>query len=240
MKVLLVNEHQLLQNLLHIALERKEGIEIVGEFLRGEEALAAVGETAPDLVILGMALPDVDGLTLTVQILKRAPGTQLLAVTSQKESQYLVPFLLLGGRGYMSQYPSDEEFYRAVDAVMAGGVYLSGSGETVLDEMCAQLEHLKRQAAAARDPKAADDLSSGESAGPALPLYPGRELSDRERQILHLYVNGYKSSEIAGILYLSVNTVETHKKRVKEKLQLTRKADLTQYAKQHGLFEDWD
>ena len=69
-----------------------------------------------------------------------------------------------------------------------------------------------------------------------LPVYD----PERERQVLHLYVNGYKSSEIGGILYMSVNTVETHKKRIKEKLNLTRKADLLAYAMENGLFEDWD
>lgn len=230
MDILLVNEHQLLLNLLHIALERKPGVRIAGEFLKGEDALAALEKGCPDLVILGMQLPDMDGVTLTEQILRRAGAVRILAVTDQKEERYLLPFLLAGGRGYMSRYLSDEEFYRAVEEVMAGKIYLSAAGNSFLDSVCQQLQELLA-------------LVSGKPAGKegkkpgALPC---RELSDRERQILHLYVNGYSSSEIGSILYMSVNTVETYKKRVKEKLQMNRKADLTQYAREHGLLEDWD
>jgi len=233
MKVLLVNEHQLLQNLLHIALTRREDVEIVGEFLRGEEALAAVGEVCPDLVIMGMQLPDMDGLMLVEQIQKKKADVRFLAVTSRKEEQYLVTFLLMGGQGYMSQYPSDEAFYRAMDEVMAGRVYLNETGIAVLDTVAAQLQAWRAQAAG-------ETTSVAAVADRKRQVHLHHALSERECQVLHLYVNGYSSSEIGSILYMSVNTVETHKKRIKEKLQLTKKADLMQYAKQNGLFEDWD
>jgi DNA-binding NarL/FixJ family response regulator len=230
MKVLLVNEHQLLQNMLHIALERRKDVRIVGEYLEGAAACEAADREDPDLVILGMQLPDMNGITLTERLRAQSEDRRILAVTGEKEERFLIPFLLAGGRGYMSRYPSDEEFYRALSDVQAGRIYLNGNGIRVLADTCRQLLAV-RELAACRE-------ILREEAGEM--LFSGRELSDREKQVLHLYVNGYSSSEIGDVLYMSVNTVETHKKRIKEKLQLSRKADLMRYAKQKGLFEDWD
>ncbi len=233
MRVVLISEQQLLQNMLHIALERKGDMEIVGEYLEGKAALKALAEMdeerRPDLVIQGLQLPDMAGLQVTLQLRQMMPEVRILAVTSLSENGYLVPFLLLGGNGYINQYSSDEEFYQAMDEVMKGRICLSKSGTTVLEETCAHLLAMKEIVQCREVVKEKQTT----------PQYPC-PLSEREKQVLHLYVNGYKSSEIGSILYMSVNTVETHKKRVKEKLNLTRKADLTAYAKQNGLFEDWD
>lgn len=230
MKVLLINEHPLLQNLLHIALKRREEMEIVGEYLEGEAALRAAEREKPDLVILGLKLPDMGGIALTGRLHESLPGLKLLAVTDQEESRFLIPFLLAGGHGYMSRYPSDEEFYRAIFEVMAGRIYLNGEGISVLADTCRQLLAVK-ELAACKEVLAEEAREK---------LFSKRELSDREKQVLHLYVNGYSSSEIGDILYMSVNTVETHKKRIKEKLHMTKKPDLMQYAKQNGLFRDWE
>lgn len=234
MKVLLINEHQLLQNLLHIALERKTGIQIVGEYLEGKAALKALGELndddKPELVILGLKLPDMEGVVLTSLIHRMIPEARILAVTGQPEERYLIPFLLLGGSGYLSQYPSDEEFYEIVEDVMAGRIYLNPKGISVLEETCRQLSEMKELVLSREVVKEENQPR----------ILARKQLSEREKQVLHLYVNGYKSSEIGGILFMSVNTVETHKKRIKEKLNLTRKADLMTYAKENDLFEDWD
>lgn len=230
MKVLLINEHPLLQNLLHIALKRKKEMEIIGEYREGEAAFAAAVRAEPELVILGLKLPDMSGVSLAERLHKSLPGLKLLAVTDQEESRFLIPFLLAGGHGYMSRYPSDEEFYRAISDVMDGRIYLNGHGISVLADTCKQLLAVK-ELAACREVLTEEAREK---------MFSKRELSDREKQVLHLYVNGYSSSEIGDILYMSVNTVETHKKRIKEKLHMTRKTDLMQYAKQKGLFYDWE
>ncbi len=234
MRVLLINEHTLQQNLLRIALEQKTGIKIIGEYLEGRPALRMLAELEhsekPDLVIQGIRLPDIDGLTLTQQLRQLVPAGRILVVTGQEESCYLIPFLLWGGHGYLNSYTSDEEFYQAVEAVMDGRIFLTEDGNHVLEETCQRLTDIK-MAVMSREviPETPDPAA-----------FPVRRLSEREKQVLHLFVNGYKSSEIGSILYMSANTVETHKKRIKEKLNLTRKAELTAYAKENGLFEDWD
>ena len=234
MKIVLISEQQLLQNMLHIALERRNDVEIVGEYLEGKAALKAFSEMEekdrPDLVIQGLKLADMDGIALTEQLRIQFPQLRILAVTGQSESRSLIPFLLAGGHGYLSQYPSDEEFYQAIDDVMSGRIYLNQTGLLMLEETCSHLSSL-RDTVVQREvlPEGSQPCSLASC-----------HLSEREKQVLHLYVNGYKSSEIGGILYMSVNTVETHKKRIKEKLNLTRKADLLTYAMEHGLFEDWD
>ena len=234
MRVLLINEHQLLQNLLHIALERKTGIQIVGEYQEGKAALKALSElndeNKPDLVILGLKLPDMEGVVLTSLIHRMMPEVRILAVTGQPEERYLIPFLLLGGSGYLSQYPSDEEFYEAGEEVLAGRIYLNQKGISVLEETCHRLSEMKELVRSREVVKEENQPR----------LLARKQLSEREKQVLHLYVNGYSSSEIGSILYMSVNTVETHKKRIKEKLNLTRKADLMVYARENDLFEDWD
>ena len=230
----MINEHQLLQNLLHIALERKTGIQIVGEYQEGKAALKALSElndeNKPDLVILGLKLPDMEGVVLTSLIHRMMPEVRILAVTGQPEERYLIPFLLLGGSGYLSQYPSDEEFYEAVEDVLAGRIYLNQKGISVLEETCHRLSEMKELVRSREVVKEENQPR----------LLARKQLSEREKQVLHLYVNGYSSSEIGSILYMSVNTVETHKKRIKEKLNLTRKADLMVYARENDLFEDWD
>ncbi len=233
MRILLISEQQLLHNMLRIALERRNDVEIVGEYLEGKAALKALAEMEedrrPDLVIQGLQLPDMAGLQMTLQLRQMMPEVRILAVTSLSENGYLVPFLLLGGHGYLNQYSSDEEFYQTMDEVMKGKICLSESGTAVLEETCARLLSMKEIVLRR-------EIVKEEQTSPKYPC----PLSEREKQVLHLYVNGYKSSEIGNILYMSVNTVETHKKRIKEKLDLTRKADLMAYAKQNGLFEDWD
>ena len=234
MKIVLISEQQLLQNMLHIALERRSDVEIVGEYLEGKAALKALAEMAekdrPDLVIHGLKLADMDGIALTEQLRSQFPPVRVLAVTGQSESRSLIPFLLVGGHGYLSQYSSDEDFYQAIDDVMSGRIYLNQAGLLMLEETCSHLSSL-------RDTVVYREVFP-EGSQPRTLM--GCHLSERERQVLHLYVNGYKSTEIGGILYMSVNTVETHKKRIKDKLNLTRKADLLTYAMEHGLFEDWD
>ena len=234
MRILLISEQQLLHNMLRIALERKQDMEIVGEYLEGKAALKALAEmeegSRPELVIQGLQLSDMDGVALTEQLRMQLPKARILVVTGQAEERKLIPFLLLGGHGYLSQYSSDEEFYQAIEDVMSGRIYLDQAGSDVLEETCQRLSAL-RELVIHRE-VLQEETQPGS--------YLVRQLSERERQVLHLYVNGYKSSEIGQILYMSVNTVETHKKRIKEKLNLTRKADLLTYAMENGLFEDWD
>ena len=238
MRIVLISEQLLLQNMLRIALGRRNNVEIVGEYLEGKAALKALSEMEdeqrPELVIQGLQLPDMDGVALTEQLRLLVPKTRILAVTGQSELQRLIPFLLSGGHGYLNQYSSDEEFHQAIEDVMSGRIYLNQMGTAALEDTCQRLSVLR------------DRVISREVLPETIPgksdfyHFSGRQLSERERQVLHLYVNGYKSSEIGGILFMSVNTVETHKKRIKEKLGLTRKADLLTYAMEHGLFEDWD
>ena len=233
MRIVLISEQQLLQNMLHIALERRNDVEIVGEYLEGKAALKALSEMEdeqrPELVIQGLDLPDMAGLQMTLQLRQMMPDVRIIAVTRLAEEEYLVLFLMLGGHGYLNQYSSDEEFYQTMDEVMRGRICLSESGTAVLEETCNRLISMKEIVQRR-------EVVKEETTALKLPC----PLSEREKQVLHLFVNGYKSSEIGNILYMSVNTVETHKKRIKEKLNLTRKADLLAYAMEQGLFEDWD
>jgi len=238
MRIVLISEQLLLQNMLRIALGRRNDVEIVGEYLEGKAALKALSEMEPEqrpqLVIQGLQLSDMDGVALTEQLRMMVPKARILAVTGQPQLQQLIPFLLSGGHGYLNKYSSDEEFHQAIEDVMGGRIYLNEMGTAALEDTCQRLSVLR------------DRVINRDVLSETLPEesnfyhFSGHRLSERERQVLHLYVNGYKSSEIGGILFMSVNTVETHKKRIKEKLGLTRKADLLTYAMAHDLFEDWD
>ena len=151
----------------------------------------------------------------------------------KRDIHYICFHYELDGKSYpddLGQTMPFEEFYQAIDDVMSGRIYLNQTGLLMLEETCSHLSSL-RDTVVHREV-----LPEGSQPCPLTSCH----LSEREKQVLHLYVNGYKSSEIGGILYMSVNTVETHKKRIKEKLNLTRKADLLTYAMEHGLFEDWD
>lgn len=216
-QLFLVDDHKLLRDTLRIFLESMKKFEIVGESGNGAEAVEGILQAQPDLVLMDISLPDFDGVEATARILEALPQTKVIAVTMHPEQMYLVKFLEAGGAGYIHKSAADRDLLKAIDQVLQGEIFLSADGVQVM----AGQYRLKQPP----PPVASKEISP-------------EVLSTRERQVIVFLSRGYTCREIGEMLFLSTSTIETYKRRVNEKLQLNKKAELVEYTIRHKLFDD--
>ncbi len=207
-RVLLVDDHKILRQGLRTLLERETDIQIVGEADNGRSSVKLSGELAPDVVIMDVAMPDLNGIDATRRIAEAEPRTRVLALSMHSDGRYVKGMLQAGARGYILKDCAAEELTHAIRTVMAGQVYVSpGVTGAIVNDYVRQLS-------------AAD--------GPAT-------LTRREREVLQLLAEGGSTANIAAGLHLSVKTIETHRKRIMDKLGLRSIAELTKYAIREGI-----
>jgi DNA-binding NarL/FixJ family response regulator len=208
-RILLVEDHAVVRSSLGMLL-KSHGADIVGEAEDGRSAIEKALELRPDIVLMDITLPDMDGIEVTRQICAAWPDAKVLALTMHSEDVYLVPFLEAGGVGYVRKSAADRDVLNAIRSIRAGESFISSNG----------LEALLRQ-----------HRPSTENAQP-----PGPEvLSDRERLVLEKTVRGYTSREIGEQLSISPHTVDTYRTRVMVKLGLVNRPELVEYALRHHL-----
>jgi two-component system response regulator NreC len=213
-RVLLADDHGILRAGLRALLANEPDIEVVGEAADGEEAVARAAALRPDVVVLDIAMPRLDGLEATRRIHDRDPGCKVLILTVHAEERYLLPVLRAGGAGYVQKSGADTDLLDAIRTVARGDAFLyPGATRLLLSD------YLTRE---------------GEGRD------RGRALSERERQVLALTAEGYSAPEIGERLFLSPKTVETYRERAMQKLGLHRRADLVQYALRSGLLHAVD
>jgi two-component system response regulator NreC len=211
-KIVLADDHAVLRSGLRLLLNTQEDMLVVGEATDGQQALAAVREHSPDLLLLDISMPKTDGLQILNQVKRAHPNVRVLILTMHEEEGYLRRALEAGAAGYCPKSAADAELISAIRAVMRGNVYIHPSHTRVLlDKMISPA----REAAA-----------------------PSAELSERECQVLKLIALGHTNQDIAAQLSLSVKTVETYRARGMEKLGLTSRAALVRYAIQQGWMSD--
>jgi DNA-binding NarL/FixJ family response regulator len=207
-RVLLADDHKILRQGLRTLLEREKDIQIVGEADNGRSSVKLTGELAPDVVIMDVAMPDLNGIDATRHITQADPRTRVLALSMHSDGRYVRGMLQAGARGYILKDCAAEELTHAIRTVMAGQVYVSpGVTGTIVNDYVRQLT-------------AADQ--------PAI-------LTRREREVLQLLAEGGSTANIAAGLHLSVKTIETHRKRIMDKLDLRSIAELTKYAIREGI-----
>lgn len=208
-RVLLADDHKILRQGLRTLLEQEEDIHVVGEADNGRTSVRLAGELAPDVVIMDVAMPDLNGIDATRRITESEPRTKVLALSMHSDGRYVKGMLQAGARGYILKDCAAEELTRAIRAVMADQVYVSpGVTGTIVDDYVRQL--------------------SAEADEPAT-------LTPREREVLQLLAEGGTTANIAADLHLSVKTIETHRKRIMDKLSLRSIAELTKYAIREGI-----
>ncbi|NQU96356.1 MAG: response regulator transcription factor [Chloroflexi bacterium] len=205
-RVLIADDHTLVRDGIRALLALASDIEVVGEAANGKEAVEKARELAPDVVLMDLAMPVVTGLEATRRICRESPGTKVLALTQYDDSEYVIPVVEAGARGFVTKMSAFSELTAAIQAVYRGESYLSPSAAAVLVE--------ERQQRA--------DLGVGND--------PYRQLTDREREILKLVVEGHTAREIAEILVVSPKTVEWHKSNLMSKLNIHNMADLVRFA----------
>jgi DNA-binding NarL/FixJ family response regulator len=206
LRVLLVDDHTVVRQGLRKILESDDEIEIVGEAGDGRSAVDMVQRMRPHVVVMDVALPELNGIEATRQITKRVDGAKVLVLTMHSDDVYVRQSLKAGARGYLLKDSEDLDLIKAVKAVGQGGSFFSPSVSKVL------------LAGYLGDP-------TGKEVEDNLAL-----LTDREREVLQLIAEGKTNKEVANLLSVSINTVETHRKHVMEKLDLHNTAELVRFA----------
>ena len=209
-RILLVEDHTVVRSSLGLLLTSHGG-EIVGEAEDGKGAVAKALELRPDVILMDISLPDMDGIEATRQICAAWPDARILALTMHSEDIYLVPFLEAGGAGYIRKSGADRDVLNAIKTIQVGESFISAQG----------LETLLRQ----HRPVIAEEAQP-----------PGPEiLSDRERLVMEKTARGYTSREIGAQLNISPRTVDTYRTRVMVKLGLASRHEIVEYALRHHM-----
>jgi len=208
-RVLLAEDHTVVRQGLRRILQADAGIEIVGEVGDGRAALEALERTRPDVAVVDISLPSLSGIEVTRQCARLSPGTRVLILSMHADDAYIRQALKAGARGYLLKDADDQDLLKAVQALNGGGSYFSPVVSRVV------LEGFLQETEAE-----ADELAV---------------LSPREREVLPLIAEGHSNKEVAQILDVSVSTVESHRKRIMEKLDLHNTAALVRFAVRKGL-----
>ena len=213
-RVILADDHTLLRKGLRALLRNEPDIEVVAEAADGGEAVRACQRLTPDVIVMDLSMPGVDGLQATAQIRDLGLPTRVLVLTMHNEEEYLLRVLEAGGAGYVLKQSADTELVHAIRAVNRGDAFLYPSGVRMLLQ-----NYLKGTRA-----------SEGEQE-------PRPALSEREAEVLRLTAEGYSNQEIGHQLYISPKTVDTYRQRIMEKLGLHHRSELVRYALNRGLLK---
>lgn len=209
-RVLLVDDHTVLRAGLRALLAAEPGIEVVGEAASGGEALRKVEALRPNVVVMDLTMPGTNGLEAIRHISRHYADVRTLVLTMHSEEQFIVGTIKAGGSGYVLKNAADVELIDAIHTVHMGEPYFHGEAMQGL-------------------------LDYHRSNSPTTEAE--EELSEREHEVLVLTVQGYSGREIGAKLLISAKTVDTYRQRLMQKLGLNHRADLVQYALQHGLLE---
>lgn len=204
--VLIVDDHTLVRDGIRSLLELITDVEVVGEASNGKEALEKVKELQPEIVLMDLAMPVMTGLEATRRIHKQFPEVKVLALTQYDGSEYVIPVIEAGARGFITKMAAFAELASAIQAVHKGDSFLSPSAAAALIE--------ERQTGA---------IGKNETD-------PYERLTDKEREVLKLVVEGKTTREIADLWVVSPKTVEAHKASMMSKLNIHNKTDLIKFA----------
>jgi DNA-binding NarL/FixJ family response regulator len=206
--ILIADDHRLLREGLRTLLER-DGFRVIGEADNGRSAVKLAKELQPDIVITDIGMPELNGVDATRQICAAALRSKVLALSMHSESRFVLGILDAGASGYLLKDAAFEELSVAIKSVLKGQIYLSPAIAGVVVER-----------SLGRFPKARSPLA---------------KLSKREQEVLQLIAEGKSTKEIAATLYVSVKTVEGHRKQIMDKLAIYSVAELTKYAIREGV-----
>ncbi len=212
-KLLIVDDHAILRDGLKALLNLQEDIEVVGEAGNGKEAMELTRELSPDVVIMDIAMPIMNGLEATRRITKENPGTRVLVLTQHDNKEYIIPVIKSGASGCVPKKAVAEELVAGIRAVHRGESFLYPSVAKTLIE---------------------DYLRQGEAIAQTDPY---ERLTDREREVLKLVAEGRTNREIAEMLVISIKTVLGHRNNLMEKLGIHNRTDLVKYAIRKGLID---
>jgi DNA-binding NarL/FixJ family response regulator len=210
-RILIADDHGVMRAGLHALLGKEAELEVVGEAANGEEALRFATTLQPDLVLMDVSMPSIGGIDVTRRLKDLFPQIKVLILTVYEDKAMLQEAIRAGAAGYINKRVAESELLKAIHAVISGIIYIE--------------PHLMRTLVLP-DPLPSDNMS------------PTREeLTAREIDVMRLIVQGHTNRQIAGLLNLSVRTVETHRANLLGKLNLHGRVELVRYATDHGLFD---
>lgn len=208
-RILLADDHHLVRTGMRALLQSFPNVEVVGETGDGREAIELVQTLAPNIVLMDIAMPGLNGLDATARIVKEFPHTRVIILSMHANEEYVQQALRAGAAGYLLKNAAPEELGLAIQAVTRGETWLSPAISRLVVE-----EYLGAR---------------GETAGPLAQLTP------RQREILQLIAEGKTTKQIAAALAVSIKTVETHRTQLMERLGIRDVAGLVRFAIRHGL-----
>nr|NJM01202.1 response regulator transcription factor [Desulfobacula sp.] len=209
-KILIADDHAIVRHCLRQTLCREDGITVVAEAENGRRAFEMAAEHNPDLVLMDVSMPEMNGIEASLKILKTNPGIKIIALSMYSEKQYVLAMMKSGARGYLLKTNLFGDLLAAIRTVMEGNVFLSSE----------ITEHIVNSAI---NPDENEEL---------LVYYT---LTSREREILQLIAEGRTHSEIAQCLFISRKTVDSHRLNIMQKLNLNNVPALTKFAVKHGI-----
>jgi DNA-binding NarL/FixJ family response regulator len=209
-KVLIADDHQIVRQGLRTLLEKEPDLRVVAEAEDGRSTVRLARETQPEVIIMDVAMPDLNGIEATRQIISELPKAKVIALSMYADRRFVVNMLKAGASGYLLKDCAFEELTRAIRAVLAHKTYLSPGVSDIVVK----------------------DYMTG---GSALETSVFSVLTPREREVLQLMSEGKSTNQIADSLHVSVKTIETHRQQVMHKLKMHSVAELTKYAIREGL-----
>jgi two-component system response regulator NreC len=213
-RVIIVDDHAIVREGVRMILAAHQDIQVVGEAGSGEQAVAMAQSLRPDVVVMDISMPVMNGIEATQQIRQRAPDVNVLALTMHEDDHYVFQLLKAGAAGYVLKRAAATDLVDAVRAASRGEAFLYPSvAKTVVTDYLRRIE----RGEAERKP------------------YDG--LTEREREVLSLIAEGHTNQEIAGRLFISIKTVQTHRAHIFEKLGLHDRTELVRYAIRVGLID---
>ena len=209
-KILLADDHTIMREGLRCLIETESDMKVVAEAADGRTAVRLAREVSPDVVIIDITMPDLNGIEATKQILSEAPNIKVLALSMHSDDHFVGGMLKARASGYLPKECAAKELIEAIRAVMAGGTYLSPKVASIL------VQGYRRKLSR-------DQVTSTKA------------LTAREREVLKLVAEGETSKGIAARLQVSVKTVEAHRQQIMDKLNIRTIAGVTKYAIQEGI-----
>lgn len=209
-RVLLAEDHRIVREGLRALIEKQSDMQVVAEAGNGHQAVQMAHKHGPDIVIMDITMPDLNGIDATCQILKEAPQVRVIALSMHSDKHFVNGMLRAGVKGYLLKDCVSEELIQCIHTVISGRIYLSPTITPMIVK-----EFIS--------PTRGDVLAAN------------AELSAREREVLQMIAEGNSTKKIADSLCISVKTVETHRKNIMEKTELHTVADLVKYAIRQGL-----
>ncbi len=208
--VLVVDDHPMIRSGVRASLAQRREISIVGEAADGLEAVEKAQLMKPDVILMDLSMPHLDGLEATKRLAKAAPGSRILILTMHDDPRYVRAAVRNGAKGYILKDSSPEDLFRAIIAVCSGTTFFSARASQLL----------------------LNEVVEGRG---TLRVKNEAELTPREREVLILVAKGLANKEIARQLGIGTRTIETHRERIGSKLGLRGAAALTRYAIKHGM-----